>query len=187
MRKDAQQNRDKILTTATELFQERTVAEVSMKDIAAAAKIGPGTLYRHFPNKNELCSALALRFIDQFLSSCQDYLTQTTATPVTQLKHVLAQYIIFRERRLQLLAFVETGPTVMSTYYQSDLYHRLVQLFKRVLQPVNKSVNDAELTFQADMLIAMLKSDSYAFQRQQRKLSQAQLEQLITRLLVMKD
>ncbi|NLR08593.1 MULTISPECIES: TetR/AcrR family transcriptional regulator [Lactobacillaceae] len=187
MRKDAQQNRDKILTTAAKLFQARTVAEVSMKDIATAAEIGPGTLYRHYSNKNELCSALSLKYIDQFLSSCQDYLRQTTATPVAQFNHVLTQYILFRERRLQLLAFVETGPTVMDTYYRSELYHQLVQLFKRVLKPVNQSLNEVELTFQVDMLIAMLKSDSYAFQRHQRDLSQAQLGQLISHLMVPKD
>lgn len=187
MRKDAQLNRDKILQTAANLFQIRTVAEVSMKDIAAAAKIGPGTLYRHYANKSELCLALSLKFIDQFLSDCQDYLAQTTATPVRQFKTVLTQYIQFRERRLQLLSFVETGPTVMDTYYRSDLYVRLVQLFKRVLKPLCVSVEDAELTFRADMLIAMLKSDSYAFQRQQRHLSQVQLEQLIECFMVSDD
>lgn len=184
MRKDAQQNRDKILITAAKLFQTRSVAEVSMKDIATAADIGPGTLYRHYSNKNELCSALSLKYIDQFLNNCQNYLAQTTATATGQFNHILTQYITFRERRLQLLAFVETGPTVMDTYYRSDLYRQLVQLFKQILEPLNTSLNDVELTFQADMLIAMLKSESYAFQREQRQLSQSQLVQLITRFTV---
>ena len=88
---------------------------------------------------------------------------------------------------MQLLAFVETGPTVMKTYYQSDLYRQLVQLFKQILKPLNAALSNVELTFQADMLIAMLKSESYAFQRQQRHLSQAQLGQLMTNFIVSDD
>src|SRR5699024_5263519 len=152
-----------------------------------AAEIGPGTLYRHYSNKNELCSALSLKYIDQFLTDCQDYLDQTTAPAVAQFNHILTRYLSFRERRLQLLAFVETGPTVMKTYYQSDLYRQLVQLFKQILKPLNAALSNVELTFQADMLIAMLKSESYAFQRQQRHLSQAQLGQLMTNFIVSDD
>jgi len=184
MRKDAQQNRVKILTTAAKLFRERSVAAVSMKEVAAAAEIGTGTLYRNYPNKSELCLALSLEFIEQFVTDAKLYLSQTTAAPVDQFQHVLAQYLAFRERRLQLLAVIENGATVMATYYQSELYQQLVALFKQVLAPVSGTVDAAELTFRADMVIAMLKSNSYAYQRQQQGLSREQIAANISQLMI---
>ncbi|MFC6181170.1 TetR/AcrR family transcriptional regulator [Lactiplantibacillus daowaiensis] len=183
MRKDAQQNRAKILATAAQLFREQSVAAVSMKAIATAAGIGPGTLYRNYPNKSALCLDMSMTFIQEFVADAQQYLYQTTDDAVTQFKQVLTRYLRFRERRLQLLASIENGATVMPAYYKSDLYHELIQLFMQVLKPVSGPLLPGELKFRADMLIAMLKSNSYAYQREQ-GLSRDDLLTQISRLMI---
>jgi AcrR family transcriptional regulator len=52
-RADAQRNRELILEAAKDVFT-RDGAQASLDEIARQAGIGPGTLYRHFPNRDVL-------------------------------------------------------------------------------------------------------------------------------------
>jgi AcrR family transcriptional regulator len=56
-RADAQRNRERILEVAKQAFT-RSGANASLDDIASEAGVGPGTLYRHFPNREELLQAV---------------------------------------------------------------------------------------------------------------------------------
>jgi AcrR family transcriptional regulator len=56
-RRDAQQNRERILEVAKQAFA-RSGANTSLDDIAKQARVGPGTLYRHFPTRDGLLEAL---------------------------------------------------------------------------------------------------------------------------------
>jgi AcrR family transcriptional regulator len=56
-RADARQNRERILEVAKEAFT-RTGANTSLDDVAKQAGVGPGTLYRHFPSREELLMAV---------------------------------------------------------------------------------------------------------------------------------
>ncbi|WP_406296555.1 TetR/AcrR family transcriptional regulator [Embleya sp. NBC_00888] len=57
-RADAARNRAAILEAAAGLFAEQGVAAVSMDQIAAAAGVGKGTLFRRFGDKSGLATAL---------------------------------------------------------------------------------------------------------------------------------
>lgn len=56
-RKDAQINREQILEAARMIFAQDGVG-ASMDAIGKQARVGPGTLYRHFPTKDALLAAL---------------------------------------------------------------------------------------------------------------------------------
>jgi AcrR family transcriptional regulator len=56
-RADAQRNRERILEVAKRAFT-RSGASASLDDIAKEAGVGPGTLYRHFPTREELLQAV---------------------------------------------------------------------------------------------------------------------------------
>jgi len=57
-RADAARNRRRVLAAATELVAERGIEHVSMEDVARAACVGTGTLYRRFGGRAELALAL---------------------------------------------------------------------------------------------------------------------------------
>src|SRR5690349_20628962 len=56
-RRDAVANRARVLAAATEVLREQGMG-VDMRAIAAAAGVGVGTLYRHFPTREALVHAV---------------------------------------------------------------------------------------------------------------------------------
>jgi AcrR family transcriptional regulator len=74
VRADAARNRDKIIETARALFRDRGY-DVPLDDIAKQAGVGPGTLYRHFPNRESLLDAIMQAWVDRVQHSVEDVLT----------------------------------------------------------------------------------------------------------------
>jgi AcrR family transcriptional regulator len=57
-RADARRNKEKVLRAAREAFAASGYS-VPLDEIAALAGVGPGTVYRHFPSKEELFEAVS--------------------------------------------------------------------------------------------------------------------------------
>ncbi|WP_269756662.1 TetR/AcrR family transcriptional regulator [Amycolatopsis aidingensis] len=75
-RSDARRNRERLLDAARALFNEVGVEQASMNDVARRAGVGPGTLWRHFPNRDALVAAVVgdsldglVRLADELLGS----------------------------------------------------------------------------------------------------------------------
>src|SRR4029077_3987615 len=63
LRRDAERNRQRILTAAAEVFNERGL-EGSLDEIARHAGVGVGTVYRRFRTKDELVEPLCMDRLD---------------------------------------------------------------------------------------------------------------------------
>jgi AcrR family transcriptional regulator len=57
LRADARRNRDRVLAAAREVFGEQG-RDAQVDDVARCAAVGVGTVYRHFPTKEALLTAL---------------------------------------------------------------------------------------------------------------------------------
>ncbi|WP_328491974.1 TetR/AcrR family transcriptional regulator [Streptomyces sp. NBC_00414] len=76
LRSDALDNRDRILDAARTLFAADGL-DVPMREIARRAAVGPATLYRRFPTKQTLVTAV---FADQ-VRACRDIVDEGCADP----------------------------------------------------------------------------------------------------------
>jgi AcrR family transcriptional regulator len=76
-RADAQRNRERILEVAKQAFA-RYGANASLDDIAKESGVGPGTLYRHFPTREQLLHAVYQTELDK-LAAAEKKLSQTMA------------------------------------------------------------------------------------------------------------
>ncbi|MDH6705296.1 AcrR family transcriptional regulator [Kitasatospora sp. MAA19] len=63
LRADAARNRARLLDVATQVFATRGVG-VPTEEIARAAGVGVGTLFRHFPTKEALLEAVMMRRLE---------------------------------------------------------------------------------------------------------------------------
>jgi AcrR family transcriptional regulator len=67
-RADAVRNKEHILAVARDVFTSRGV-DVSMNEIAKAAQVGAGTLYRNFPTRDELLAAVYRSEVDKLANT----------------------------------------------------------------------------------------------------------------------
>jgi AcrR family transcriptional regulator len=70
MRSDAQRNYDRIVEVAREVFREQGY-DASLDEVAKRAGVGPGTLYRHFPKRENLLDAVMQSWVDRVTESSE--------------------------------------------------------------------------------------------------------------------
>jgi AcrR family transcriptional regulator len=110
-RADAARNRTKVLAAADELFRRNGVAAVSMDDVAAAAGVGKGTLYRRFGDKSGLAAAL----LDERESELQAAILSGPpplgpgAPPADRLAAFVSAYLAYVDAHLDLVALSQTA------------------------------------------------------------------------------
>src|SRR5438874_4815085 len=73
MRKDAARNRQRILVAARELFAQRGLS-ATLNDLAQHAGVGVGTVYRHFPDREQLIEGLFEERIDALAAAMESAL-----------------------------------------------------------------------------------------------------------------
>lgn len=95
LRKDAARNRDLLLHAARELFAERGLA-ASLDDIARRAGVGVGTAYRHFPDKDELATAVLEHMLEELAEQAQAALLSDD--PAAALVEFLATSVLAQTR-----------------------------------------------------------------------------------------
>ena len=78
LRRDAQANRDRIVAAARAVFAAEGI-EVPVEEIARRAGVGMGTLYRHFPAKEDLIDAVLEDAFAEFISAAEQAVAEQDA------------------------------------------------------------------------------------------------------------
>ena len=89
-RADAQRNRVRLLETAQAAFAEKG-ANVSLDEIARAAGVGIGTLYRHFPTRDALVEAVYRNDTEQLIEAAARLAAESS--PVEALREWLRLFV----------------------------------------------------------------------------------------------
>ncbi|MGW4797336.1 TetR/AcrR family transcriptional regulator [Nonomuraea sp. NPDC004297] len=106
VRADARRNIDALLKAASEVFAAAGV-DAPIREIAAKAGVGVGTLYRHFPQRSDLIAAVFRSEVD----ACADAARALAAEhpPGVALARWLQRYAMFIGTKRGLAAALHSG------------------------------------------------------------------------------
>jgi AcrR family transcriptional regulator len=153
---------EKILRAAAQLFGTQRFHEVRMDDIADAATVGKGTLYRYFKDKDELYIAVLKWDSAQFMTRIQGVI-EHEATARKQLVSLVRTIIEHFDEQPHLLLLIQRAE-VASTGDESfpwqqtrlELLDLVIELFRRGEDQGEFRVTDPELA--ALLLLGGLRS-----------------------------
>ena len=106
-RLDAQRNRERILEVARAVFTDRG-PEATMDDIVRRARVGPGTLYRHFPTRDALIEAVYRSEVTKLTAAGQRY--AVTLRPLEALRSWMLVFIDYVASKLLILPAMDSVP-----------------------------------------------------------------------------
>lgn len=155
-RADAARNRVRILDAAERLFREHGVADVSMDQIAQAASVGKGTLFRRFGDK----AGLAVALLDSRERELQAAILSGPpplgpgAPAAERLLAFVSAYAEFLDAHLDLVHLSETAqPGARYRIGAYRLWHQHVRLLIAEARP------DTDAVYLAHALLAPLAAD----------------------------
>jgi AcrR family transcriptional regulator len=129
--KDGKATKARISRAAIGLFVEKGVAETTVRDIAAAAKVAEGTLYRHFTSKDELAWELFATNFAAFtgeLDRCQGEQDSLAGKVAVMVRHFCTFFdqdpVLFSYLLLAQHDFLKRVPSDMSN--PVDLVHQVI-------------------------------------------------------------
>jgi AcrR family transcriptional regulator len=133
-RTDARRNRERILEVARDAFT-RHGADASLDDIARQAGVGPGTLYRHFPTRDELIEAVYRTEVEKLAAAQRRFseeklpLDALRAWMLLFVDHIAAKQII-----APALNSILGGPTRLYEGSRSQIQGAIDSLVRRAIK-----------------------------------------------------
>lgn len=122
MRADAVRSRQKLLAAAGEVFLESGV-DTPVREIAARAGVGMGTLYRHFPSRADLVVAVFRHQVEE----CADagpQLLASTDSPMAALRQwidIFVDFLVTKHGLAQAVQPDSSGFTALHTFFLERL------------------------------------------------------------------
>ncbi|WP_055612711.1 TetR/AcrR family transcriptional regulator [Streptomyces phaeochromogenes] len=128
-RKDARRNKETLLDAAAAVFVTSGV-EAPVRDIAAKAGVGLGTIYRHFPTRSDLVIAVYRHQVDA-CAEAGPALLESSPTPHAALARWVGLFVDFLVTKHGLAAALQTdnaGFETLHAYFLDRLLPVCTQL-----------------------------------------------------------
>ncbi|MFE6863960.1 TetR/AcrR family transcriptional regulator [Nocardia sp. NPDC057668] len=159
-RADAARNRAKVLSAAAELFASKDPRTVTMDEVAKAAGVGRGTLYRRYPD----VVSIAVALLDQHERELQEQLLRGApplgpgAPPADRLAAFFTAMVELLDAHADLVLGAETG----GARFRTGAY----QFWRVHVRSLLVEAGVAEVDSLVDALLAPLAAEVFRYQRE---------------------
>ncbi len=170
-----QERRRQIMSAAEELFTSRRFHEVTTDEIASAAGVGKGTIYRYFRNKEDLFHQTAMHGFEELCEFLECGEQVADAALEERLRCACGRIDLFFKQRRQLFGMMQAEENRLAfkrghmRNQWRERRRRLTGILGALLQ---EAVDAGELRSdipserQAGILLGMLKSAAYGGERE---------------------
>lgn len=146
-----------ILQTASALFAEKGYDGVTMTEIAARSNTAIGSLYRFFPNKENLADALLKRYGDRIDAELAALAQKAAQIPLEGLADALVDHALaWAPDRAAALVLIEARN--MAGAQREKIREQMRRRVGEIVAAVNPGLPEAEVATKAAMLRQLLKS-----------------------------
>ena len=150
MQRPDQKKRDTITATAARMFATRPYHEVRLDDIAAAARIGKGTLYVYFDNKEDLYFSLIYdgfaRLVDRLREQLDSPDSGGPALPALRALHrIVGELVRFAFQHPHLFELIRTVGRVKGQS-ESDWQRKREELQGLIEDTIRRGTRTGELS-----------------------------------------
>ena len=130
-RADAQRNQQALLSAAAEVFVSAGV-DAPVRDIAARAGVGIGTIYRHFPTRADLIIAVYRHQVEE-CAAAGPALLASSGSPHVALTRWISLFVDFLVTKHGLAALLQSGQASFDGLHEYFL-DRLVPVCDQLLR-----------------------------------------------------
>ncbi len=182
-RRDAVENRQLILQTAHDLFNEYGVQPVSMHQIAKTAGIGQATLYRKYAHKGDLCLDMLHEYGNRLMDEIERYLENNREAPAWErLWGILSYWIDAIESKAELLIETEAKMNCnddRGNFFHSPMYRFSREKIAKVLSEIatEESISDFDADLAAHAIICSMSPVGYFQIKKERGYTREQIKE----------
>ncbi|PBC47437.1 TetR/AcrR family transcriptional regulator [Rhodococcus sp. ACPA1] len=141
LRRDAAENRQRLLDAAATVFSARGL-DGGVDEIARVAGVGIGTLYRRFPTKDALISALVRQVLEDFVALAHDALSAPDGEGLEQVLYGTGA-ILASNRGCLSRMWNDGETTILRDEYRRILFELLAQAKRH--GRIREDATDADL------------------------------------------
>lgn len=139
-RKDARRNKETLLDAAATVFVTKGV-EAPVRDIAAEAGVGLGTIYRHFPTRSDLIIAVYRHQVDACAEAGPALLasSDTAHAALERWISLFVDFLVTKHGLAGVLQSDNSGFETLHTYFLDRLVPVCTQLLDAAPRPVRSA------------------------------------------------
>jgi len=154
--------RPEILRQAAHLFAQKPFHEVLMDDVAEHVGVAKGTLYRYYPNKDELYAAICFDWMDELTRALAD-LARQPGNARTRLDAMLLRFVHHFREHQDFFSVLQRQETQVALVQREEFLRRRAAVREVLADVIRQGQANAELrscnaAASADMLMGMLRS-----------------------------
>ena len=132
LRSDARDNRARIVAVATDIIEQQgTMA--SLNEIAKKSGVGPATLYRHFPTREDLLAEVLSAWVDRVRDSANATVVNTKADVIDWLERLASIAGAYRGLASSIAASMDDEASPLRDAHEATLVAN-AQVFEQARQ-----------------------------------------------------